>query len=328
MANALLFLSVVMLSVVLSGMYPKQIVTTYSSPVEIFSRNNTQIIKGLAMIMIIVQHICGDWTNIFTPFGGIGVALFLFFSGFGLNQSYKKNGIKSFWQKKIIRVVCPYALFRILCVMVYNNVDLWNFLLDIFCYKSEYWYIDYLIRCYIVFWIAKRFFSRYQFVVLACFAMYTFFFMSGTRSEQSLSFLIGVLSSEYYDIILKWNRKRWLIIMCISGILGISCLLIKQIPSVREYMGTYIYSIVELGIKLPLGIAFFIALLQSPAIIKNSSLLSICGLCSLELYLVHMPIRMLIIKDSFIQGIAIIIISLLIAYSFHKMTDVLFKTKL
>lgn len=147
--------------------------------------------------------------------------------------------------------------------------------------------------------------------------------MSSTRSEQSLSFLIGVLSSEYYNIILKWNRKRWLIIMCLSGVFGISCLLIKQIPLVREYMGTYIYSIVELGIKLPLGIA----LLQSPAIIKNSSLLSICGLCSLELYLVHMQIRMLIIKDSFIQGIAIVIISLLIAYSFHKMTNVLFKTK-
>ena len=56
--------------------------------------------------------------------------------------------------------------------------------------------------------------------------------------------------------------------MCLSGVFGISCLLIKQIPLVREYMGTYIYSIVELGIKLPLGIAFSIALLQSPAIIK------------------------------------------------------------
>lgn len=151
--------------------------------------------------------------------------------------------------------------------------------------------------------------------------------MNGTRSEQSLSFLTGVLSSEYYDIILKWNRKRWLTIMCVSGFLGISCLLIKQTPTVREYMGTYLYSIVELGIKLPLGVAFSIALLQSPTIIKNSSLLYICGLCSLELYLVHMQIRMLIIKDSFIQGIAIIIISLLIAYSFHKMTNVLFKMK-
>lgn len=327
MVNALLFLLIIILVVVLSGIYPKQTITTTSFPTEILSRDNTQIIKGLAMIMILTQHICGNWTNIFTPFGGIGVALFLFFSGFGLNQSYKKNGIKSFWKKKIIRVICPYALFRILCVMVYNNVNLWDFLLDILCYKSEYWYIDYLIRCYIVFWIAKRFFGRYQFIILTCFAIYTFLFMSSTRSEQSLSFLIGVLSSEYYNIILKWNRKRWLIIMCLSGVFGISCLLIKQIPLVREYMGTYIYSIVELGIKLPLGIAFSIALLQSPAIIKNSSLLSICGLCSLELYLVHMQIRMLIIKDSFIQGIAIVIISLLIAYSFHKMTNVLFKTK-
>ena len=79
--------------------------------------------------------------------------------------------------------------------------------------------------------------------------------------------------------------------MCLSGVFGISCLLIKQIPLVREYMGTYIYSIVELGIKLPLGIAFSIALLQSPAIIKNSSLLSICGLCSLEMHFLLLLLR-------------------------------------
>lgn len=103
MVNALLFLLVIILVVVFSGIYPKQTITTTSFPTEILSRNNTQIIKGLAMIMILTQHICGNWTNIFTPFGGIGVALFLFFSGFGLNQSYKKNGIKSFWKKKIIR---------------------------------------------------------------------------------------------------------------------------------------------------------------------------------------------------------------------------------
>lgn len=52
------------------------------------------------MIMILTQHICGNWTNIFTPFGGIGVALFLFFSGFGLNQSYKKKWYKVFLEKE------------------------------------------------------------------------------------------------------------------------------------------------------------------------------------------------------------------------------------
>lgn len=60
----------------------KQTITTTSFPTEILSRDNTQIIKGLAMIMILTQHICGNWTNIFTPFGGIGVALFLFFFRF------------------------------------------------------------------------------------------------------------------------------------------------------------------------------------------------------------------------------------------------------
>lgn len=34
------------------------------------------------------------------PFGGIGVVLFLFLSGFGCNESYKHKGLDNFWQKK------------------------------------------------------------------------------------------------------------------------------------------------------------------------------------------------------------------------------------
>lgn len=100
MVNALLFLLVIILVVVLSGIYPKQTITTTSFPTEILSRDNTQIIKGLAMIMILTQHICGNWTNIFTPFGGIGVALFLFFQVLDL-INHIKNGIKSFGKRKL-----------------------------------------------------------------------------------------------------------------------------------------------------------------------------------------------------------------------------------
>lgn len=43
MVNALLFLLVIILVVVLSGIYPKQTITTTSFPTEILSRDNTQI---------------------------------------------------------------------------------------------------------------------------------------------------------------------------------------------------------------------------------------------------------------------------------------------
>ena len=57
MVNALLFLLVIILVVVLSGIYPKQTITTTSFPTEILSRDNTQIIKGLAMIMVSSQKL-------------------------------------------------------------------------------------------------------------------------------------------------------------------------------------------------------------------------------------------------------------------------------
>lgn len=62
----------------------------------------TNELRGIAILLVIVHHVglrLGD--NVFTPLGGIGVALFLIISGYGLNESFKKNGNKSFWQKKL-----------------------------------------------------------------------------------------------------------------------------------------------------------------------------------------------------------------------------------
>lgn len=36
--------------------------------------------------------------------GGIGVALFLICSGYGLEVSYEKNGLKDFWMKRMLGV--------------------------------------------------------------------------------------------------------------------------------------------------------------------------------------------------------------------------------
>lgn len=55
------------------------------------NREMTNIYKGIAILSVILCHFMGAFgrgITIFTPLGGIGVAIFLLLSGYGLNESW------------------------------------------------------------------------------------------------------------------------------------------------------------------------------------------------------------------------------------------------
>lgn len=98
-------------------------------------------------------HVTGSFAFVlFTPLGGIGVAMFLLLSGYGLNESYKKSGLKGFWRKKLLRVALPYVLFRLVWMMIHGTMMDWHAWWSIMnCGGTSFWYVDYLVRCYIAF---------------------------------------------------------------------------------------------------------------------------------------------------------------------------------
>lgn len=68
------------------------------------SREQTDVIKGIAIACVIIAHLGCQLTRLTTPLGGIGVALFLIVSGYGLSLSYEKgkrsgDGLKKYWTK-------------------------------------------------------------------------------------------------------------------------------------------------------------------------------------------------------------------------------------
>lgn len=317
MLNIILFIMIITIVIVI---YPNGKVAIIDNRVT--SRLNTNAYRGWAMLIIMICHVTGEWLfKPFTPLGGIGVAMFLFLSGFGLSESYKKNGLNKFGQKKLLRLVLPYALFRIVCVMIEGAGDWKRLLLDIFCWESVYWYIDYMVRCYIVFWVANRFLGKYKWIAFGAFALYTFGEMGAIRAEQALSFFAGVVCSDYVEKVNGWSKRTLVAIMVMMGIVGIGCLAAKQLPALRELFDTYYYYAVELGIKLPLGITMMIGLYLLPQRIRKSQLLVFCGAYSLELYLVHMYIVPRVVGTSWIQAVAALFISGLIAYSFSAVTQ-------
>ena len=72
-------------------------------------RNYTTAIKGFSILTVVWTHSGARLSVGGIQFiAGIGVALFLMCSGYGLEISYKKNGLKGFWKK---RLLCVYAIF-------------------------------------------------------------------------------------------------------------------------------------------------------------------------------------------------------------------------
>lgn len=63
---------------------------------EYFGRTNSQVMKGIAILAVILCHLMGAFgcgTTLFTPLGGIGVSIFLMLSAYGLNESYIGGGV-------------------------------------------------------------------------------------------------------------------------------------------------------------------------------------------------------------------------------------------
>lgn len=282
---------------------------------RVFSLNYTNCLRGIAIILIIVGHISGTMgTVVFSPLGGTGVALFLFLSGFGLNESWKKSGLTRYWQKKIRRVFIPYFIVISIIAMVKDNMSWQNYLLDIFGIKTSYWYIGYLLKWYIVFWLSTKFAFKYRLMIMSACALVSLFYLPNLEAEQSLSFLMGVVTSVYVERVSKLTNKQIISLGIISFVIATLFLGIKQLPEIRMHINDWIYNIVQLFIKLPyaLSVMSFVWLIP---IIHKSRFLLFTGAISYELYLVHFPFYGMV-NGSLTYAVILIIASYLVAKMF------------
>lgn len=257
----------------------------------ILDRNETNSVRGLAALVIVVFHLLIAWEcpRVVNLFGSVSVAAFLFLSGYGINESYKQTGLKDFWLKRLRRIIVPFWLFVTVLRLVQQPHDWHRYLLEMTFIDSEFWFIPYLIWCYLVYWIAQRFFSRWLVPVFLLAGILGLNLLRQIEAEQSFSFLAGVMASRYIMQLRQLSRGRLLQAGAVLVIVGIVLLLVKEIPEVHAYKGRVIYNYLLLPIKLSLGVAMVLL----PVFCKwmsESRFLYLCGISSLELYMVHMPV--------------------------------------
>lgn len=274
------------------------------------------------------QHCAGSFgTNIFTPFGGTGVAMFLVLSGYGLNESRKAKGMDGFWKKKAMRVFLPWVLFCIVITSLEKPFSLETLANYVLCVK-HYWYVKYLFFCYVVFWISNRFFFRYRWAIFVAFAVFSLFGMGALQAEQSLSFLTGIVLSECKDRIERMTRKgdAWACIFFL--VMGIAFLAVKQLPWIREQLDTPIYFAVQIWIKLPLALGIMLLLWLIPHRYSMNRLFLFWGTVSYELYLTHIALLNAgVVGNSCVQALAMIVVASLLSYSFFAFNSELKKYK-
>ncbi len=255
---------------------------------HILSRDNTLWMQGVSALLIMLMHFVmqiDGYPRILNILGSIGVAVFLFVSGYGLNESYKIHGIKGFWRKRLVRVILPCWAVYLLQLPYREHFDAGALLHNLTFTGSDLWFVDCILRWYLVYWIARSFIPKYTTPLLFAFAVCNIF-QQQLYSEQAFSFVCGYLASLHIDRLSRMGRTRILRYSGIAVAYGIAFYLLKQMPCIQQVKGTLPFNLILLNIKLPLA-AGVIALPYLVPAVRKGGILQKFGKISYELYIVH-----------------------------------------
>lgn len=259
---------------------------------EYFGRTNSQVMKGIAILAVILCHLMGAFgcgTTLFTPLGGIGVSIFLMLSAYGLNESYIGGGYYFWWRKRIVAVFIPYFIIQCILYWPFHKFNIADFVLDVTLIFPRYhngWYLNYLLICYIVFYLVIRvsFLRKHKITVFMVFSVVSFLGLKEIEAEQAMSFLTGIVLSEYKKSEVMRKHSNWKTGIFLLA-LGIVALAIKQTDFIRN-SPQIIYNFIQLLIKLPCGLGICFMLLSIGKKL-NLKIFAVIGVISYELYLVH-----------------------------------------
>ena len=169
---------------------------------QILSHDNTDAIRGVLSLGIVVFHVIlsQNVSPIFNLWGGLFVAIFLILSGYGINESYKKNGLEGYWQKKYNKIILPLFIFVCSYNFVWQEGSLQNCIEELLYIKPTFWFVFHLLKCYFFYWVVMRFvrdeWRSLVFVIGAFICLNTMPHGLNLEPEQSFSFLTGVFLSK------------------------------------------------------------------------------------------------------------------------------------
>lgn len=288
-------------------LYKFQIYSVGKFNVEFLSKSNTNIIKGVSVILVILCHISMFTKNdsimpkMFINTGLLAVAIFFFASGYGLMSQFqrKENYLKGFILNKIIRLYLIFFISNII-VTIINNIFLGtgygikhiiiSSLYGNFANGRELWFVVAILFFYLSFYVAFKFLKDKGSIISICIAPIIYiilckFLGKGTWwYNTAFCFVVGVLVSIYKDNVFNFLKEKYVLNLAIS--------LISFVITMFFYTRGYN----KLQFIIPIIFIYLVCVLLMKVGLKSKSM-SFINKISLEMYLVHLVILQVAFKD-------------------------------
>ncbi|MGN0601582.1 MAG: acyltransferase family protein [Oscillospiraceae bacterium] len=189
---------------------------------EFMSRNFTTAIKGFAILTVVWAHGSARLGVGGIQFiAGVGVSLFLICSGYGLEMSYQSNGLKKFWEKRILAVCIPFWIVALIGLIVTEQFAFEKFMNYLVFAKPTNWFIPYILICYLIFYIFKLVLGNKskKLQMFTIFLIFTFWFivdslffanddMPFLRARQMYAFPLGLVIADYKPMIIEKSKGK------------------------------------------------------------------------------------------------------------------------
>lgn len=299
--------------------------------VEWMNRNFTTSIKGFAILTVVWAHSSARVGVGGIQFiAGIGVALFLICSGYGLECSYEKNGLTGYWKKRILNVIIPFWIVYLIGYICTGQFTVVKYL-KAFFFVTPGWFMQYILICYIIYYLVKVVSNKLSLtqnketvLLIILFGVYfivdSLFFADPTmpflKARQMLSFPLGYMMAVYKNKVIKSNRFTFknIVIFVSAGIIGVIFMGITQLQVIKQ-MPNIIQNSMSLFTVLPLAVAVLMFGLLLPKPFANKFLQCV-GIISYELYLVHL-FTLNLINGSVVSILIFFAVTLVIAEIVH-----------
>lgn len=269
-----------------------------------FGREFTTCMKGFSILTVIWAHVGREFDVPGIQFiAGVGVTLFLICSGYGLEKSFQKNGLKLYWYKRFHTVYVPFLIVlvcvTIVDVIIKRELNLKDTIAALLLVKTN-WYLGYIAVCYIAFYLIKYIVSKNEKLsdketmlwivcIVVSFIIYSIFIHSPKapylKARQVLSFPFGILLGKNKDQIEAFLRKQYLKLAIVCGGVGVFFMGVTQLHVVKAlpYM---ISNFLSLFTCFPAAISVICIVTQYEKLLKNKFLYWV-GIISYELFLIQ-----------------------------------------
>lgn len=270
---------------------------------QLFSKEETIILRGLAALFVITAH-HQEWVanelKIITPpafkysigqLGGIGVLIFFFLSGYGIHKSYNGDVLaKHYLTKRLIGVYIPYLIIKFLLLpgKYFFRVTCNSLLFEIKeIILINDWFILVIVLQYIIYYIASIILNKHIIIasiIANCIISYIFILLNkpiGWFNALWL-FTIGIIASQY-DAEIKQYLDNHVISFSLVALAGF----IISGAMFAAYKGSALANIAK-PISGACLCLLFAAMFKLISI--NSPILKWAGTRSMHIYVTHITV--------------------------------------